>query len=160
MRSLLARIVAVTLAASLALVGVMAESAGAAKRCQYLKRAEVERAIGRRVKVGPAPIGVGGVCSFTVRGAPLDVVNIWLLEGDDAQTGFDTGKELAGDDAEPVDGLGDEAVYTGEPFNTVYVLQDDTLVYLQYYLLSSDDASPAEIEQAVVELTEKVLGRL
>jgi hypothetical protein len=158
MRSLPARIAAVVLVATLAIV-VLADSAGAAKGCRYLKRTAVERAIDRRVKVGPAPTGVGGECSFTVRGAPADVVNVWVLEGDDAEAGFETGKELAGDDAVTIDGLGDEAVYTGSPFNTVYALQDGTLVYVQYYLLTGD-ASDDEIQQAVEALTRKVLDRV
>lgn len=157
MRSFPARIAAVVLVALLAVV--VADSASAAKKCSYLKRAEVEREIGRRVKAGPVPTGVGGACSFTVRGAPADVVNVWVLEGDDAESGFETGKDLSGDDAVTIDDLGDEAVYTGSPFNTVYALQDGTLVYVQYYLLTGD-ASEDDVQKDVVELTSKVLDRI
>ena len=154
----LARFVACALVASVAVIVLASDSAGAGS-CDLVRRREVQRAIDRRVKEGPAPTGVGGECSFTVRDAPADVVNVWLLEGDDARAGFETGEELAGDDAEQIDGLGDEAVYLGDPFNTVYALDGDTLVYVQYYLLSDDDVTPEQVQDAVVTLARKALRR-
>jgi hypothetical protein len=126
--------------------------------CDVLKRGEVQRAIGHKVKSADPPSGVGGACSFTVKGAPGDMVNVWVLEGDEAETGFDVGKQLGGDDAVDVPKLGDDAVYLGEPLNTAYVLDDGTLVYLQYYVFSGDD-SPKQIKRAVVTLTERALER-
>ena len=136
-----------------------ATAAGAAAPpCDVLRRTEVERAIGHRVKGADPPSGVGGACSFTVKGASGDTVNVWVLEGDDARIGFEVGKELGGDDAVPVPKLGDDAVYIGEPLNTAYVLDDDTLVYLQYYVFSGDD-TPKQVKRAVVALTERALDR-
>jgi hypothetical protein len=138
---------------------VVAAGPSAAASCEVLKRREVEKAIGRKVKIGPAADGVGGECSFSVRGAPLDVVKVWVLEGDDATTGYKVGAQLASDDATHPRGIGDKAVYTGEPFNTLYVLDGETLVYVQYYLVSGDD-SPAKVRRAVVQMTKKVLKRV
>ena len=133
--------------------------AAAGESCDLLKRKEVERAIDRKVKVGPPADGLGGECSFSVRGEPLDVVNVWVLEGDDAEMGYETGVSVAGDDADRVKGVGDKAVYTGSPFNTLYAMDGDTLVYLQYYLFSSE-ATDEEIRRAVIKLTKKALKRV
>ena len=154
----ISRFVACALVVSAAIVGT--DPAGAGSGCDLLRRREVERAIDRRVKEGPAPDGLGGECSFVVRDAATDFVNVWLLEGDDVQTGFENGEELAGDDAESIDGLGDEAVYMGDPFNTVYALEGDTLVYLQYYgFFDEDEVTPEQVQDAVVTLAKKALRR-
>jgi len=135
-----------------------AAASGGAQQCDVLTRREVQRAIGHRVEPGDPPMGVGGRCSFSVRGAPTDLVSVWVLEGDDAQTGFEVGKKLGGEDAVAVPKLGEDAVYLGDPLNTAYVLDDGTLVYLQYYVLSGDD-SAQDIKRAVVSLTGKALDR-
>jgi len=133
-------------------------SAPAAEKCDVLRKGEVEKAIDAKVKVGPPADGIGGKCSFIVREHPADVVKVWVLEGDDAKTGFDVGTQLAGKHSK-VRGFGDKAVYTGDPFSTLYVLDGDTLVYLQYYEFSGSD-SPAKIRRAVFQMTRKVLKRV
>jgi hypothetical protein len=153
---LVAKTLTAAVVVSLVIFGAAVASAG--ESCEYLERAEVQKAIGHKVKLGPAPDGVGGECAFRVRGAGSDVVNVWVLEGDDAKTGYDVGKQLAGDEAEKVRGVGDKAVYTGDPLNTLYALDGDTLVYLQYYVLFGDD-SPKDVKRAVVKLTKKALAR-
>ena len=157
MHRLRSSLVICALAAGLVTAG--SSGAGAGEQCDFLKKKEVEKAIDRKVKIAPVPTGVGGECAFTVRGAPLDVVNLWVLEGDDAKTGFEIGKDLAGDDAVRVGNLGDKNVYTGSPFNTLYVLDDDTLVYLQYYLFTGE-ATEDEIQRSIVQLTKKALKRI
>jgi hypothetical protein len=154
------RFVAHTVIAAVVVAAVISSAAvaTAGESCDFLKRSEVERAIDRKVKIGPAPDGVGGECSFSLRGSPSEVVNVWVLHGDEAEQGYDVGRQLAGDDAERVRGVGDRAVYTGDPFNTLYAIEDDTLVYLQYYLVFTDE-SPKKIKRAVVSLTKKVLRR-
>ena len=153
--------IAKTLAAAVVVsfVTFSAAVATAGESCDYLKQSEVQKAIGRKVRIGPAPDGIGGECTFLVRGAETDVVNVWVLEGDDAKEGYKTGVRLAEPDAERVKGVGDRAVYMGDPFNTLYALKDDTLVYVQYYLPFNDDESPKDIKRAVVKLTKKALRR-
>ena len=141
------------------LVATSAHAASAGEECEYLRKKEVEKAIDRKVKIGPEPTGVGGECSFTVRGAPLDVVNLWVLEGDEAKTGYKIGEGFFGDGDVRIRNLGDKAFYLASPFNTLYVLEDDTLVYLQYYLFSGE-ATDEEIQDAVVKLTKKALKRV
>jgi hypothetical protein len=157
MRRFVASLVTGALASALFVAG--APGAGAGEQCDLLRKKEVEKAIDRKVKVGPPATGLGGECSFTVRGEPLDTVNLWLLEGDDAKTGYEVGEDIAGDDAEEIDGLGDKAVYTGDPFNTLYVLDGDNLVYLQYYLFTGEE-SEDDVRRAVVQMTKKVLKRI
>lgn len=123
-----------------------------------LRRSAVEAAIGAMVKPADPPTGVGGECSFTVKGHPADAVNAWVLEGDEAEAGFRNGEEIGGDDAVPVPRLGKDAFYIGDPFNTAYVLDDGTLVHLQCYVLSGD-ATPKQIKKAVVSLTKRTLSR-
>ena len=143
------------------LVATSTSGVAAGQQCDLLRKKEVEKAIDRKVKIGPPATGIGGECSFTVRGQATDTVSLWVLEGDDAKTGYEVGEDLAGDDAEKIDGLGDKAVYTGHPFNTLYVLDDDTLVYLQYYLLSGfDEEREKAVRRAVVQMTKKVLKRI
>lgn len=86
------------------------------------------------------------------------MVNVWVLEGGDAKTGFDVGTQLAGKHSK-VRGIADKAVYTGDPFNTLCVLDRDTFVYLQYYEFSGSD-SVAKIRHAVFQMTRKVLKRV
>jgi hypothetical protein len=148
----------VVAAVVVAVISLGAAVATAGESCDLLKRLEVERAIDRKVKLGPTPAGIGGECTFQVRGAKSDVVNVWVLHGDEAEEGYANGRELAGDDAERVRGVGDRAVYMGEPFNTLYAIEDDTLVYTQYFLLFTDE-SPKKIKRAVVTLTKKALAR-
>lgn len=154
----LARILLSGAALASAIVLSSAGLAHAADGCSVLRRSAVERAVGAKVKPGDAPTGVGGECSFTVKGHPADVVNVWVLEGDEAESGFRNGEEIGGDDAVPVPKLGEDAFYIGDPFNTAYVLEDGTLVYLQYYVFSGD-ATPKEIKRAVVSLTGQALTR-
>jgi hypothetical protein len=146
-------------ACAVALPLIVDAPASAGESCDLLKRKEVEKAIDRKVKIGPPADGLGGECSFTVRGEPLDIVNVWVLEGDEAEQGYENGVSLAGDDAERVKGVGDKAVYTGSPFNTLYAMDGDTLVYLQYYLFGGE-ATDAEVKRAVIKLTKKALKRV
>ena len=130
-------------------------AAGDGPSCDLLKTREVRKAIGHGVQPGDPPTGIGGECSFTVKGSPLDVVNVWLIEGDDAEVGYEVGTQF---DGKKMDGLGDKAFYVEDPFNTLYVLDGDVLVYLQYYQASGDDTE-ADIERAVIAMTKKVLAR-
>jgi hypothetical protein len=81
-----------------------------------------------------------------------------VLDGEDAETALKVGKELGGKDAVDVPKLGEDAIYLDDPLNTAYVLDDETLVYLQYYVFSSDD-TPKEVKKAVVAMTKKALRR-
>ena len=65
-------------------IGVSAAGAGGTT-CEVVKEAEVERAIGHDVTAADPPQGIGGTCSFTVDGAPADAVNVWVLDGEDAE---------------------------------------------------------------------------
>lgn len=126
--------------------------------CDVLKEAEVERATGHLVTAADPPEGVGGACSFAVEGSPADTVNVWVLEGDEADEGFRTGEQIGGDDADELPKLGEDAVYLDDPLNTAYVLRDGTLVYLQYYVFSGDD-TPKQIKKAVVKMTKTAIRR-
>jgi hypothetical protein len=156
---LLARVAAPlsTFALVTASIGVSAAGAGGTT-CEVVKEAEVERAVGHDVTAADPPQGVGGTCSFTVDGSPADAVNVWVLDGDDAKTALEVGKQIGGKDAVDVPKLGDDAIYLGDPLNTAYVLKDGTLVYLQYYVFSGDD-SPKQIKRAVVAMTKKAIRR-
>ena len=156
---LFTRVAIAAAALSLIVTSSGMSSAGAgANRCDVLTRREVQRAIGHPVTVAEAPSGVGGRCSFVVKGAPTDMVNVWVLDGDDAEAGFEVGKQIGGEDAVRVPKLGRDSVYIGDPLNTAYVLEDGTLVYLQYYVFSGDD-SAKDIKRAVVTLTGQAHAR-
>jgi hypothetical protein len=149
----MARLLALSLAALLAWTS--GAGAGDAPSCDVLKPREVKKATGHAVRsTGPA-LGVGGECTFTVKGSPLDVVSVWVIEGDDAEPGYELGTQF---DGKKVDDIGDEAFYVEDPFNTLYVLDDDVLVYLQWYQPSGDDTAE-KIERAVIRMTKKVLSR-
>jgi hypothetical protein len=159
MLRLFARAAASTTAFALVAASIGASTAGAGgTTCDVLKQGEVERAIDHDVTPADPPQGIGGTCSFTVDGAPADAVNVWVLDGEDAETALKVGKELGGKDAVDVPKLGEDAIYLDDPLNTAYVLDDETLVYLQYYVFSSDD-TPKEVKKAVVAMTKKALRR-
>ena len=152
------------LVACLAPVG--ASVAAKPNACKVLKAAEVTRVTGfpatkaTRQQQGPSD---AGICGYTLTdpNSPVRTVSVFVQRSGEQRVtkiGYRTAKATFKEQLEPVSGFGKSAFYAGGGLNTLYVLEGDTLLYVQYVAFGDDD--PAGIKADVEDMTKIALARV
>jgi hypothetical protein len=160
---------ALFLAIAVATAASLAAPAGASvarkpNACKVVKASEVTTVTGfpaakdTTQQQGPPD---AGICGYTLTDpGTVRNVSIYVQPGSTsvAKVGFKTARKAFKDQLEPVTGFGKHAFYAAGGLNALYVRKGDTLLYVQYVAMGSDD--PATIKANVESMTEIALPRI
>jgi hypothetical protein len=132
--------------------------------CKVVKASEVSQVTGFTATKSPTqqqgPPGAS-ICGYTLADTSVRNVSVFVQPGVGVAEYKTAKRQLTSSSASPVEsvtGFGKRSFYAGGGLNALYVLDGDTLFYVQYVAFGTDD--PATIRANIEAMTRIGLARI